>query len=170
MKMRRIATLVSAVAISTATLFAAPATSTAGSCAAAMRETVALKTFDLTVKGKAKVYEVGETAHIEVTVMRPAKEDPAGLGITYEPPDQRPAKNVNAGIGLRVGDVFLFGHGMTNEKGVADVDIKLESWTPAGKALADAFAWNVVQDTPCLRLEENGYVQKPNVFKVIKPN
>ena len=101
--------------------------------------------------------------------MRPSKEDPAGLGIYQEPPDQRPAENVNAGIGLRVGDVFLFGHGMTDANGVADVEVKLESWTPAGTALADAFAWNVLQDTPCLRLEENGYVQKPNVFKVIKP-
>ena len=167
MKMRRIVTLMSTVAISMATFVAAPPTSSAGSC---MLETVALKTFDLTVKGKKKAYEVGDTAHIEVTVLRPSKEDPAGLGTYTEPPEQYPAENVNAGIGLRVGDVFLFGHGMTDKKGKAIVDIKLESWTPAGSALADAFAWNVVQDTPCLRVEENGYTQKPNVFKVIKPN
>lgn len=161
--MRRALTILTAAVVMTATQAVAPVGMTAA-CA----ETVALKTFHLVVKGQKKVYKVGDTAKIEVMVTRPGHEDPAGLGIYQEPPESFPAENVNAGIGLRVGDVFLFGHSMTDAQGKAVVEVKLESWTPAGTAIADAFAWNTQVDTPCLRIEENGYQQKPNVFKVIK--
>lgn len=163
MRLRRSTTILVAAAILTATQIVTPI-GMAGACA----ETVALKTFFLEVKGMKKVYKVGDTAKIMVKVTRPAHEDPAGLGIYQEPPESFPAENVNAGIGLRVGDVFLFGHAMTDAEGVAIVDVKLEEWTPSGSAVADAFAWNVQADTPCLRIEENGYQQKPNIFKVVK--
>ena len=165
MKMHRLGALFAAAVALSTTLIAAPASHAAG-CA---METVALKTFHLVVKGQDKVYEVGDTAKVLITVTRPAHEDPAGLGIYQEPPQSYPAENVNAGVGLRVGDVFLFGHAMTDAQGKAVVDVKLEPWTPSGTAIADAFVWNVVQDTPCLRIEENGYTQKPNIFKVTKP-
>ena len=144
----------------------APSTSSAGACGA--METVALRTFHLVVHSDKKAYKVGDTATIHVTVTRPAHEDPVGAGIYQEPPESFPAENVNVGIGLRVGDVFLFGHAMTDAEGVAGVKVKLESWTPAGTAIADAFAWNTQADSPCARIEENGYQQKPNIFKVVK--
>ena len=91
MKMHKLgALLAAAVALST-TLIAAP-TSHAAGCGA--METVALKTFHLVVKGQDKVYEVGETAKVVITVTRPAHEDPAGLGIYQEPPESFPAENV----------------------------------------------------------------------------
>jgi hypothetical protein len=161
--LRRTLTTVVAAAVMTATQVVAPM-GMANACA----ETVALKTFHLTVKGQKKVYKVGDTAKIVVTVTRPAHEDPAGAGIYQEPPESFPAENVNAGVGLRVGDVFLFGHAMTDAEGKAVVDVKLESWTPSGSAIADAFSWNIQLDTPCLRVEENGYMQKRDVFKVVK--
>ena len=163
MRLKRSTTVLLAAAIITATQVVTPY-GMAGACA----ETIALKTFHLEVKGMKKVYKVGETAQIQVTVTRPAHEDPAGLGIYQDPPQSFPAENVNAGVGLRVGDVFLFGHAMTDANGVAKVGVKLEDWTPAGTAIADAFSWNTQVDTPCLRVEENGYMQKPNVFKVVK--
>ena len=163
MRMRRALSAAIAVAVMTATQIVAPL-GMAGACA----ETIALKTFHLVVKGQKKTYKVGDTAKIVVEVTRPGHEDPAGLGIYQEPPQSFPAENVNAGVGLRVGDVFLFGHAMTDAQGKAVVDVKLEEWTPAGMAIADAFSWNVQVDTPCVRVEENGYMQKPNVFKVVK--
>ncbi|HYI44980.1 MAG TPA: hypothetical protein VE174_05885 [Actinomycetota bacterium] len=155
-----------AAALVAVTLVGAP--STAVSAPGCAMETVSLKTFKLEIKAKKKLYKVGETAQVLVNVTRPAEEDPLGNGIPFERPMTEPAPDINVGIGLRVGDVFLFGHSMTDANGDAVVKVKLEPWTPAGNAIADAFAWNVVQDTPCLRIEENGYTQAPNLFRVIK--
>ena len=138
------------------------------SAAPACAETIVLKTFHLVVESDKKVYKVGDTAKINVTVTRPAHEDPAGQGIPIDPPQSEPAEAIDVGIGLRVGDVFLFGHSITNAEGKASVKVRLEPWTPPGNAIADAFAWHVIQDTPCLRIEENGYQQKPNIFQVVK--
>ena len=131
-------------------------------------EVVSLRTFHLVVEADKPSYKVGETAVINVTVTRPAHEDPAGQGIPMEPPTSEPAPDVNVGIGLRVGDVFLFGHALTNADGLAAVKIKLKDYTPAGKAMVDAYAWKTVQETPCLKVEENGYVSKPNLFTVFR--
>jgi hypothetical protein len=163
MRMRRIALLAAAALIGT--LFTvAPAT--AVPCGS--METIALKTFYLEVKAAKKVYKVGQTAVINVNVTRPSDQDPMGMGVPMERPHTEPAEDVNVGIGLRVGDVFLFGYGLTNAKGNAAVKVKIESWTPAGTALADIFAWLIQADSPCLRVEENGYRQVPRIFKVVK--
>ena len=162
MRMRSLG-LIAVTAFMAAMFVVAPSQATPA-CA----ETVVLKTFHLVVDSPKKTYKVGENAVINVTVTRPAQEDPLGQGIPIDPPQSEPAANINVGIGLRVGDVFLFGHSMTNDQGKAAVKVKLEPWTPTGPAIADAFAWNIVQDTPCLRIEENGYMQKPHIFHVIK--
>ncbi len=131
-------------------------------------EVVTLRTYHLEVKANKPAYKVGELAKVKVTVTRPAHEDPAGAGIEQEPPESFPAEGVNVGIGLRVGEVFLFGHSMTNEEGVAMVKIRLKAYTPAGKASADAYAWKTAVDTPCARVEENGYAQKSSLFNVLR--
>lgn len=131
-------------------------------------ETVALRTFHLEVEPTKKRFKVGEVAKIKVTVTRPAHEDPLGLGVEQEPPHSEPAEDVNVGMGLRIGDVFLFGHAITNEDGLATVKIKIKSYTPAGKANADAYAWKTVADTTCLKVEENGYRQLPNIFTIFR--
>lgn len=164
MKMRMRATGLGLATVLTAVMLVVAPSNASPACA----ETVSLKTFNLIVSASKKVYKVGDTASIKVNVTRPAHEDPLGNGIPIDPPTTQPAANVNVGIGLRVGDVFLFGHSITDANGDAAVKVKLEPWTPTGSAIADAFAWNIVQDTPCLRIEENGYQQSPNIFKVIK--
>jgi hypothetical protein len=163
MKLRRIA-LLAAVALIGTLFTAAPAT--AVPCGNI--ETVALKTFYIEAKAAKKVYKVGQTAVINVNITRPSDQDPAGMGIPMERPVTEPAQDVNVGIGVRVGDVFLFGYGLTDAKGNAAVKVKIESWTPAGTAIADIFAWLIQADTPCLRIEENGYRQNPRAFKVVK--
>lgn len=131
-------------------------------------EVVALKTFHLVVKPIKTQYQVGDTAKIQVTVTRPAHEDPAGLGIQQEPPESFPAEGVNVGMGLRIGDVFLFGHAISNADGKAVVKIKIKSYTPSGMAMVDAYAWRTVADTTCAKVEEEGYRQMPDLFKVFR--
>lgn len=131
-------------------------------------EVVGLRTYHLVVEAGDKAYRVGDTAKINVTVTRPAHEDPLGLGVEQEPPESFPAEEVNVGIGLRVGDVFLFGHAITDANGKATVKIKIKSYTPAGRASADAYAWKTTFETTCAKVEENGYTQKPDLFQVIR--
>lgn len=131
-------------------------------------EVVALRTFHLEVKPIKKAYQVGETAKIEITVTRPAHEDPLGLGQPIDPPFSFPAEGVNVGMGLRIGDVFLFGHAISDADGKAVVRIKIKSYTPAGTATADAYAWKTAAETTCVTVEENGYRQMPDLFKVFR--
>ena len=131
-------------------------------------EVVSLRTYHLVVEADKPSYKVGDTAVINVTVTRPAHEDPLGQGIPIDPPESFPAEEVNVGIGLRIGDVFLFGHALTDAEGLAKVKIDIKSYTPAGKASADAYAWKTVQETPCAKVEENGYTSKPDLFRVFR--
>lgn len=131
-------------------------------------EVVSLRTYHLEVKADKPSYKVGDTAVINITVTRPAHEDPLGQGIPVDPPQSFPAEDVNVGIGLRIGDVFLFGHALTNAEGLAKVKVDIKSYTPAGKANADAYAWKTVHEAPCARVEENGYTNKPDLFRVFR--
>lgn len=129
-------------------------------------EVVGVRTFHLEVKALKKAYKVGETAKIQVVVTRPAHEDPAGIGVQVDPPESFPAEDVNVGMGLRIGDVFLFGHAVSDENGKAVVKIQIKSYTPAGRVTADAFAWRTAADTTCAKVEEHGYRSMPNLFTV----
>ena len=131
-------------------------------------ETVSLRTYHLEAKADKPSYKIGEIAKVHVTVTRPAHEDPFGEGIPIDPPQSFPAEGVNVGIGLRIGEVFLFGHNVTNADGKAVVSVKIAGYAPAGKATADVFAWKTAVDSPCARVEENGYTQSPNIFTVVK--
>ena len=131
-------------------------------------EVIGLRTFHLEVNPIKTRYKVGDTAKVEVMVTRPAHEDPVGLGQPVDPPESFPAEGVNIGMGLRVGDVFLFGHAMSDSDGRAIVNIKIKSYTPSGTATADAYAWKTAADTTCAKIEENGYRQTPKLFSVFR--
>src|SRR5688500_2152171 len=95
-------------------------------------EQLALLTFNLEI-GKIKpTYEIGDVDPINVTVTRPAKEDPLGNGIPMERPYVEPVEGAIVGVGLSIGRVFLPGAAITDANGVAKVRIKLESYAPAG--------------------------------------
>jgi hypothetical protein len=131
-------------------------------------EVLSLRTFHLEVKGDKPQYRIGEVAKIHVTVTRPAHEDPLGQGIPIDPPMSFPAEGVNVGVGLRLGDVFLFGHNITDTEGHTIVKIKIESYAQPGPASADIYAWKSLVDLPCLRVEENGYTQHPKIFTILR--
>lgn len=175
--MRRRTSLVAVTAILAGTMSLASATP-AQACSArgvrsglrsgALIETFGLRTYHLEVEADKSFYRIGETAKVHVTVTRPAHEDPLGEGIPIDPPQSFPAEDVNVGIGLRIGDVFLFGHNVTDAEGRTTVKIKIASYAPTGKASADAYAWKTQVDSPCARVEENGYTQVPNIFTIIR--
>ena len=120
------------------------------------------------LKFPKKTYKVGEIVKVKVEVSRPAEEDPIGLGIGYERPISQPAEDVSVGVGISVGRVFLPGYGITDAEGKATVMIKLENYTPAAMAHVRAFAYKTVVATTCLIVEEQGFRDMPNAFKVVK--
>lgn len=133
-----------------------------------MRETVRLRTFHILAEPQAESYKIGSTAKIDITVTRPAHEDPADLGVELEPPTSVPAENVIVGIGIHVGQVFVPGFSRTDADGKATVAMKLPRYMMAGKASMTVYAWNVVHESPCLRVEEDGYAAYPESFEVTK--
>lgn len=182
---RRISLLLAATLVAAA--FTAVAPSSAGACGATLRnkdvfqalrnggtrsgamETIALRTLHLEYNADKKIYKIGEIAKVKVTVTRPAKEDPLGNGIPMDRPFVEPAADINVGVGLSIGRVFLPGAGVTNDKGVATVKIKIENYAPAGKwADTSAYAWRIVQSTTCGTVQEDGYRVQPRLFRTTR--
>lgn len=147
---------------------AAPAS--AGPCSGGTRamETVSLRMFHIESEATKQVYKIGDTAVFHTTVVRPAEEDPLNMGIPTDGVDPSPAADVNVGVGLLIGDVFLPGFARTDANGHAKIKIKIEKYVKPGAADAAFYAWNVVQDTPCLRIEENGFRAYMEMFEVKK--
>lgn len=132
-------------------------------------ETVSLLTFNLEVGKTKPIYRIGETVAIDVTVTRPAKEDPLGNGIPMERPYFQPVAEVIVGVGLHIGRVFLPGAAITDDKGVAHVRIKIESYAPANQwADTSIYAWKIVQSTTCATVQEYGYQSMPHMLKTVR--
>lgn len=129
-------------------------------------ETVRLETFDVTMKSVKKSYKRGQTAKIAMTVLRPAKYDPAGQGIEWDPPQQFPAEDVTISVGLRIGDVFLAGWGTTDVNGEGMINIDIKNYVRPGRALAVGQANKRQFESPCLIVEEWGYIANPFLFSV----
>jgi hypothetical protein len=129
-------------------------------------ETIALLTFDLEVAKTKPTYSIGDVVAVDVTVTRPAKEDPLGNGIPMDRPYVEPVAGAIVGVGLYIGRVFLPGAAITGADGVAHVKIKLEDYAPAGKKVdTSIYAWRVVQETTCATVQEYGYTTVPGQFK-----
>ena len=132
-------------------------------------EQVSLLTFNIEVGETKPVYKIGEVAKIDVTVTRPAQEDPLGNGIPMERPYVEPAPDVIVGIGLHIGRVFLPGAAITDEQGVARVRIKIEDYAPANQwADTSVYAWRILHETPCATIQEYGYKSMPRMFKTAR--
>ena len=138
-----------------------------GKSAGAM-EYLSLKTLHLEIKFLKKSYAIGDTVNVKVNVTRPAKEDPLGNGIPMDRPYVEPASGVTVGVGLMVGRVFLPGAGITDDNGDTIVKIKLEDWAPANTWVdSSIYAWKIVQETPCMTVQEYGHATMPRVFKTL---
>jgi hypothetical protein len=192
MKARRLTSMM-ATATLMAGLLTAVSASPAAACAAAVRkadvykamrnhameggvvatssgmETVSLLTLNLEVGETKPVYKIGDVAQIDVTVTRPAKEDPLGNGIPMERPYVEPAPGVIVGVGLHIGRVFLPGAAITDEAGLAHIRIKIEDYAPVNQwADTSIYAWKTVQETTCATIQEYGYQSMPHMFKTAR--
>lgn len=125
-------------------------------------------TFSVHPKPLAKAYKVGQVAKVHVLVERPGPADPAGQGVPMPSPTYAPAEGVNVGVGVKVGPVFLPGYGVTDANGEVDVPVKLQSYTPAGIADIEVFAYKNDAESPCVTIQEDGYTSLPRAFKVTK--
>ena len=124
------------------------------SCSGAM---TALRTFHVEAVPSKKVVRPGEKFAVDVVVTRPAHEDPAGQGITFEPPVSAPAEDVIIGISIWVGDrTYFWGIGLSNADGKATLRLKVPTKAESGKALASASGRRVLKDD-CPEIMEDGY-------------
>ena len=115
-----------------------------------------LQTF--TVEAKApKDPQVGETVTIPVLVTRPAERDPLGQGIPIGSPRSQAASGIDVSVGLVIGEVFLLGHGVTDQGGKAVVKIRIGKHVKPGAVDANFHAWKSHAELPCVRLAESGY-------------
>ena len=131
-------------------------------------ETVQLRTLHIEAKASAKTYKIGKAVEITVQVTRPAEEDPTGSDVPLPNagPAVTPAADVFVGVGLNVGDVFLPGFSVTDQMGKAVVKVKLKPYTVPGPADISVYAYYNRANTPCVRVEENGFRQYPKMFSI----
>jgi hypothetical protein len=172
---------VGAVALSALLALLQPAASTAATsqipCRGVAREalqekgnleTAQLQTFYIEAKPLKKSYTIGETVKMAVTITRPAKEDPLYNDIPMDTPLSEPAADVNVGVGLTLDDVFLAGFAITKADGKTVVPVKLPKYAVPAKAYVSIYAYKTDADTPCVRVDENGFRQYPDMLTVKK--
>jgi hypothetical protein len=131
-------------------------------------EVVSIRDFWIEPSVKKKTYRIGETATFPVNVSRPADEDPFGLGMQMDAGSMGPVEEANIGVGLLVGDVFLPGFAITDANGDAVIKVKIEKYVKPSVVDAAFYSWKIVQDTPCLRIEENGFRAVSGMFKITR--
>jgi hypothetical protein len=149
-----------------ASLIGSGLVATSPSAAACAMEYITPTTLHVEIGPFKKTYRKEDVVKVQVTVSRPAEEDPVGLGIGFERPVSEPAPEVNVGVGISLGRVFLPGYGFTNEQGKTVVPIRIERYAPAKTAYVRAYAYKTQLETTCLTVEEQGYRTVPDAFKV----
>ncbi|MDQ4144944.1 MAG: hypothetical protein M3198_14635 [Actinomycetota bacterium] len=156
-----------AMVLAAATALLPASAASANACATdRTTEYITPVTFHVEVGKFKKSYSRGQRVKVAVEVTRPAHQDPAGLGVTFDSPTAQPAAEVNVGVGLSVGRVFLPGYGRTNEQGKTTVSIRIERYVKPGSADVRAFAYRETVSTTCATVEEQGYRNLPNAFRV----
>jgi hypothetical protein len=87
--------------------------------------TQVVKTFTVTATTPKKIYAVGDTVPVTVTVTRPGKEDPADLGVPLPLPMGVPVEDASVTLGLYAPVGFPVGaYGTTNADGKVVLKVK----------------------------------------------
>ena len=142
-----------------ATFLAAPiasATPTTGSnaCSSAV---LVLRTLHVEAVPSKKVLKPGDTFSVDVTVTRPAREDPVGQGIEFESPVSVPAEGVTVGLSVWVGErTYFWQVGMTDAEGKETLKLKVPANAELGEALASVSARHWIKND-CPDILEDGY-------------
>lgn len=144
-------TLISTVAMPSALV---ARTAVGEGCSGAM---LVLRTYHVDAKPSKKVIAPGEKLTVDVTVTRPAHEDPAGQNIAFDPPVSAPAENVTVGISIWVGDrTYLWSVGVSDTDGTETLALKVPANAEEGEALASVSGRRYLKDD-CPEILEDGY-------------
>ena len=114
-----------------------------------------------------KVVRRGEKFTVDVTVTRPAHEDPIGEGIEFDPPTSAPAENVTVGLSIWVGDrTYFWQVGLTDAEGKDTLTLKVPKNAEYGPALASASARHWIKND-CPDILEDGYTNYVDFVKIV---
>ncbi|MFN2587524.1 MAG: hypothetical protein ABR613_05325 [Actinomycetota bacterium] len=144
-------------------LLGAPTSAGAGGCGGVQ----SYETYEVRTKWNKKVYRPRETVKVEVTVLRPARKDPFGLGIEVDPPHQTPVADANVYVAFTVGVPPVFGLGKTDDDGMLKLDIPLKT-KARGPIQSTTRAWKIHgnSDLACTEVEEWGRLIENPAFHI----
>lgn len=141
-------------------------------CAQKNDVTIPVRSFHVVAEWNKKSYRIGQTAVLDITVTRPAHQDPAtdeGTDLPVPPPTSTPADQVTVGIGVYIGQVFLSGGGITDAEGHLTAKVKIQKYAKPGPAASTLYAYKrYLTDTRCVYLQEFAYLRMPEAFKVTR--
>jgi hypothetical protein len=152
-----------------AALVAVPASTSAAdtrkaACSAAV---LVLRSLHIEVVPSKSVVRPGERFTAEATVTRPAHEDPAGNGITFEPPASTPAEDVTVGLSVYVGErTYFWQVGLTDAQGKDTLKLKVPNNSELGTAYAMASARHWIK-SDCPDILEEGYATYPEFVRIV---
>jgi hypothetical protein len=137
---------------------------------ACVLDSIVLETLRVELEPSAKTYRSGDIAEIDLSVERPGREDPAGLGVPIDSPVSAPVEGASAGVTLTVADEYLFAFAdPTDEIGKSRAKVEIPASTPAGKPVRVAgFAWKKQVETPCSTVIEQGSAEMNKAFEIRK--
>lgn len=125
------------------------------------------ETFEVRTKWNKKVYKPGETLRVEVTVLRPARRDPMGMGIELEPPAQTPVEGAKVVVAFTVGVPPVFGIGETDEAGQVVLRIPLKTKARGGIQSTTRASITYNESGPdCTNVEEWGRLVETPAFEI----
>jgi hypothetical protein len=125
-----------------------------------------LRSLHVTAVPSKTTLKPGEKFTVDVTVTRPAKEDPLGNGVAFEPPATLPAEDVTVGLSIWVGErTYFWQIGLTDAEGKDTLRLKVPANAEAGQALASASARHWIKND-CPDILEDGYTNYLNFVTV----
>ena len=141
-------------------------------CAQRNDVTIPVRAFHIEAEWSKKAYRIGQSGVLDVTVTRPAHEDPAtdeGNELPVPPPASTPAEEVTVGVGVYIGQVFLSSGGVTDAEGHLSTKVKVQRYAKPGQAAATIYAYKrYLTETRCVYVQEFGYLRMPEAFKVTR--
>lgn len=167
-KLSKLIAPVAAVAL-IGSLLAAPASAgtsdtTETACSSAV---LVLRSLNVVATPSKTKVKPGEKFTVDVTVTRPASEDPVGQGVTFEPPMSVPAENITVGISVWVGKrTYFWQVGVTDAEGKDTLTLKVPAGSESGKALASVSGRRWIK-SDCPDILEDGYTNYVNFVTVL---
>lgn len=124
-------------------------------------------TFHVTIEADRKAYRIGDVAKINVTVTRPADQDPGGNGIPTPRPTSAPAEGAAAGASAWVKRVYFYAFGPnTDADGKSTIPLTIPRYARPGWVFVAVVAEKYVTTIACWDIWEVGYAEDPRMFKI----